>query len=417
MVLEGSTSSDSSFSDTFPSSDIDPYASDNASKGSSGSEFALVSPQPDGIYVDMSTLPRRWSIFGQRAHEAKLVGALRDTNAFAASVLQRPVKQEEADALALLLTKSVRMASYGTPVGTLFAGAMAYRSQKEMRFPGWAPFKEGSRFSRDSFGPLKGSVARAAWQVSRLSAWGLVGTMAGSIFFGSYALSVNLTGRAMDPRLKEFNDALKSRSQRGLGRENAGKVGNQEAGPKGMETYDMARQRRDAQGIGRSGFKRPGQTTDDASPTGGAFSEDHAEMIGSTGFLSEEEVRRAADARSESPRNQNARAYEQSSTASRQSTADSTSPKVGREVPASRQSGSTWDRLRNDAMTGEQKRSHRSAQPSGSDVSLGDSFSFSSSDEERQLAKSEAQRDFNARVEREREGKSFEEKGGGRDRW
>ncbi|KAK5136596.1 hypothetical protein LTR08_002610 [Meristemomyces frigidus] len=429
MVLEGATSSDSSFSDTLPTSDIDPYASGTPPYSNQrDAQLVLVTPQPNGIYINLNTLPRRWSIIGEKPHPKALVESLKDSNRFAATVLQRPVTQQEADAFAFHFAKSFRIASYGTPIGVLGGTAWAYRSNKDMRFPGWTPFKEGSRFSKDVFGPLKGNMARTAWQLSRVSAWQLVWAITAQIFFGSYAISVGLAGRAMDPRLKEFTEALKARVQNGVGKKNTGIVGNQEAGPKGLETYDMARQRRDAQGIGRSGLKWPKESSDDASPTGGAFSDDHGETMDSTGFLSEEDVRHAADARSESPRNQNSSAFEQSAVASRQSTGDNASPRVGREASASRQSGSTWDRLRTDAMSGEQKRSVRGTQPSqstgsrasaqgGANAPLGDSFSFSSSDEERQLAKSEAQRDFDARIEREREGRSFDEKSGGRDKW
>jgi hypothetical protein len=42
---------------------------------------------------------------------------------------------------------------------------------------------------------------------------------------------------------------------------------------------------------------------------------------------------------------------------------------------------------------------------------VGDSYSFSNSDEERQLAKTEAQKEFDARIERERQGRDFDDRG------
>lgn len=423
MVLEGATSADSSFSDTLPSSDIDTYDATNttASYGSSNSGLVPVQGTAQHVlHVNFDNLPRRWSLIGQKPHPKVLYDGIRDSCRFATTVLNRPVTQEEADAMAYHFAKSLRIGSYGTPIGVVLGTAMAWRTQKDMRFPGWAPFKEGSRFSKDAFGPLRGQMARVAWQFSRVSAYWLVGGTLGQIFFGSYALSVGLAGRAMDPRLKEFTEALKLRMKNGVGRENTGQVGNQEAGPKGSETYDMARQRRDAQARSRGSRQPRAQAADDASPTGGAFSEDYMEAAGASGFMSEDEVRRAADARAESPRNQSSAAVEQSTVASRQPT------RGAQEAPA--KSGSAWERLRKGAMTGEPKRSSSSTQSSGSAGSrpsaqegdgtvLGDSFGFSSNDEDRQLAKSEAQRDFDARVEREREGRNFDEKGGGRGRW
>jgi len=51
-----------------------------------------------------------------------------------------------------------------------------------------------------------------------------------------------------------------------------------------------------------------------------------------------------------------------------------------------------------------------------------DSFTFDEREEDRQLAKAEAQRDFDARIERERQGRDFAEGsrgggGGGGGRW
>ena len=81
--------------------------------------------------------------------------------------------------------------------------------------------------------------------------------------------------------------------------------------------------------------------------------------------------------------------------------------------------GSTWDRIRRNAASGQaqpdQRSHHNTARPIQREQSesstLGDSFSFSSTDEERQLAKTEAQREFDDRLERERKGGDFEDRG------
>ena len=416
MVLENATASDPSYSDNLPSSDIDPYASGNPPyTDTKDPSLVRVSPQSSNVYINLNELPRRWSLIGTKPHPQILVDGVQDQVRFATNILQRPVTQDEANAFAFHFAKSLRIASYGTPVGVVFGTAMAYRTQKDWKFPGWSPFKEGSRFSKDVFGPLKGQMARTAWQLTRVSAYWLVGATVAQIFFGSYALSVSLAGRAMDPRLKDFTKALQQRQQSGLGREATGQVGNESAGPKGMETYDMARQRRDAQERFRRRPASAGQA-DDASPTGSMFSDEYMDAPGSSSFLSEEEVRQQAEARlrpSREPSQQSS--YEQSASASRQSTADESSPRADRQE-SPRQSGSAWDRLRQTAMSGEQSRTFRGSQPSesagsrapargGDNVSTGDSFSFSSSDQDRQLGKSQAQKDFDAMLEREREGR------------
>jgi hypothetical protein len=64
--------------------------------------------------------------------------------------------------------------------------------------------------------------------------------------------------------------------------------------------------------------------------------------------------------------------------------------------------GDAWDRRRNVGASRE---------------SLSDSFSFSETDEERELAKAEAQAEFDKRVERERHGKNFEAPSSGGKTW
>lgn len=45
------------------------------------------------------------------------------------------------------------------------------------------------------------------------------------------------------------------------------------------------------------------------------------------------------------------------------------------------------------------------------DSTLGDSFTFAGSDEERQRAQVQAQREFDERIEKERQGKDFNDEG------
>lgn len=82
---------------------------------------------------------------------------------------------------------------------------------------------------------------------------------------------------------------------------------------------------------------------------------------------------------------------------------------------SSRPGESTWDRLRRGGAPipgeriqkprpGEREREHREPREASS---LGDSYSFVEGDEERKRAKEQAQQEFDARIERERQGKEF----------
>ncbi|KAK3678217.1 hypothetical protein LTR78_002313 [Recurvomyces mirabilis] len=450
MVLEEAAASSDSFqynNDSFPS-DPDRYESMGSTDSTRGSGEWMRIPQKGiqdanqetPVYINLNNLPRRFALINAGDHPDFVIKGIQQQCFFVAQTLQRPITQPEADALAYHFAKSLRMASYGSPIGTAIAVALAYRGRKTYRFPGWTPFKEGSRFSKDRFGPLfTGYRARIAWQGTRFWAYGMVGAVLGQIFFGSYALSVSLAGRAMDPRLKSFNEALREKQKSGLGAQVGRRAEDESAGPRGMETYDMARQRRSAQGTGinRKGREQKEEKNwDDASPTGSmSFDEEVAYGAEQSGFMSEQEVQRQADARmstssdrsspQETGRPTNNPRTSQSSRASRENT-ESKQPSSG--------SGGAWDRLRQEAMSSSSSQrspstSSRGMTPSNSagarapgrgreDASSGDSFSFSSDDADRQLAKGEAQREFDARLERERTGGDFVAGGGGgRRKW
>ncbi|KAK3626262.1 hypothetical protein LTR56_019933 [Elasticomyces elasticus] len=424
MVLENATASDAfTATDTSPSSDFDPYDSTDQTPSTYTSDDGNIlrvqqndlngKPLAEPVKIKLNDLPRRWAFFGQAQHPDFLLKGVQDQVTFVANLMQRPVTQDEANALAFHFAKSIRMASYGAPIGIAVAQFLAYRGNSTYRFPLWTPIKEGGRFQKDVFGPLRGMSARVMWQASRLSAYTFVGTVLGQIFFGSYALSVSLAGRAMDPRLKDFNEALRNRQKSGLGTERGQRVEDQSAGPKGNETYDMARQRRSVQEVGRRGKAVP--AGDDASPTGGAFSDDFNDAD-EVGFMDEQEVRRKTDALIAASRNRS------SPTASGDTTSNvnSQTPRASREAqPQPPSTGSSWDRLRQGAMSGQPGDASKGMAPSGSAGSrapaqasdtdaMSDSFSFSS---DRESAKSEAQREFDARMERERAGKDFNEGG------
>ena len=85
--------------------------------------------------------------------------------------------------------------------------------------------------------------------------------------------------------------------------------------------------------------------------------------------------------------------------------------------------GSAWDRIRQQARSGQQKPGPEKSRPIAPPVTRGgtssDGFSnFSSSAEKDRAAREAAQREFDARVEREREGGEFGSgTGGDQKRW
>ncbi|KAH9845386.1 hypothetical protein Tdes44962_MAKER06671 [Teratosphaeria destructans] len=434
MVLDNATTSESSFSEPQPSSDIDPYSTSSSTVADSHypnrpgrsvqvsrTSYREGRQVAEPIYINLNDLPRPFAIRASRQQPKLLADAIGMQCQSAAAVLQRPMSQEEANALAFHLAKSLRIASYGPPIGFAVGVAMMWRTRKSMRFPFYAPFTEGSRWSKDRLGPLRGRHARYMWHGMRLTGYCVVSMILSQIFFASYAFTTATAGRGLDPRLQELTRALQQRAKDGRSRERGegiGKVGNQESGPKSGETYEMARQRVQAQNMMRR--SRQGDLAGhDASPTGGAFSDEYMNQGEQPGFMSEQEVRQQVD--SGSTWSDEAWKSSQSDVAARRQAHDDASPQA-----PSKPAGGAWERLRSQAMSGRPdipRRQSRGLAPpdSAGDRWLGtdreaasgtDSFNFSSSKEERQSAKSEAQRDFDRRLEQERAGKVFGEPDG-----
>jgi hypothetical protein len=260
----------------------------------------------------------------------------------------------------------------------------------------------------------------------RVLAYGAVGKYIGDILFGSYSMSVAAVGELSDPRLKAIVNAVRQQGQRRQG----GLSGPIPTGPVGST-------QRGGAGMGKN------KQQDDASPTGGIYGNDQDDMRQGESGKSDEPY----------PSNWPKPGYSQPQTetpkaslpiegrdtqASQSNDFDDASPTAGQGMRAdtAQQSGSAWERIRRGSKSGGQSggsswpTNNQEASPQSREsawaklqnntqpeqrqgLTTGDSFAFSKSDEERSLAKDEAQKEFDARVERERRGGDFNS--GGRD--
>ncbi|KAF2162510.1 hypothetical protein M409DRAFT_58265 [Zasmidium cellare ATCC 36951] len=425
MVLEEATSpqepSASTFPSDAPSSDDDPYAGDRSPTILSTRDPTYVpinQPGSEQIYVNLTNLPK--PVF-QSTHPPFMTSAIQDACKAASSVLQRPVRQEEADALAYHMTRGLRIGSYGGPIGTLCAMPIFLRGIPKFRFPGWTP---GKKFNPDKFMFLSGGRARIMWHTMRFFAYSFAGTMAGQVALGSYALSAGSAGRLMDPRLKDLSQKIRENARNGPGGLLPGKREvDQTAGPREGETVEMARQRARVQEAWRrnrqGGAVVTGGAVDDMSPTGGAFAGDFVEEGSgsqSDTFVSSDvqAQRQISSAQRQDGGQSQSPSQRPSGNGSRREEASDPFASSSSE-PESKPSGSAWERLRQQAASGQNRPSTSRAQPASRSTSNeGDSFTFSNADEDKQLARAEAQKQFDARIDREREGKDFEDSRGRR---
>ncbi|KAG4418254.1 hypothetical protein IFR04_008612 [Cadophora malorum] len=412
MVLHNASDSaaQDTFQDSAPSSDSDPYAASGSSSNSSVQNLAST------YHIDTSKLPRPLPWIGSLVgyNDELLSKALTKKIAHSSQVLQRPLSQEEVDAFAFWTAKQVSILSYGVPFGVGGGLWRCWSTANEFRMPFYRPNLE--TFNPQAFPPrmavLKGNNAIMAWHALRAVLYGGMGNILGQLFFGSYSMSVATVGELGDKRLKPFIDAVKSQAakQRGSLPNTTGQPGIGQQPGIGVQSRDdaspgtipMAEQSPDTSWEGMSEKKQPETTPQpkrwpQARPTPAPPPVDES---------SDQPFGMFDDA---------------SPTGGQGVQADI------RAAPVTSQGGSAWDRIRR----GEQSSTQRTAPITGSQqaqnqnawsrvqkdgAAISEGYSYSKA-EEGDLAKGEAQKEFDARVERERRGGDFAKGSGDQKRW
>lgn len=429
MVLDDATSDTSGFQNDNPPSEAPGEYLPNVSYTSQ---------------IDFSTLPQPVPLIGPLLGygEAYRTRVVQETLVGASKVVKRPLRHEEVQGIAELYNKVIVRQSWGDTIGMAAGATICYQKASTYRFPFWSPNLE--RFNPNELGPLRGHVARAGWHTCRALGYMALFGVIGDFIFRNSAVMTSLAALQRDPRLKEFNDQLANRMKGALEERDRNRD-RQRAGLPPQERRDQGT----TGGVG--GFSGSGASNakrrrtdnvDDMSPTGGTF----AESFGSasdTSMLSDEQMR-VQEARQQAEDSRAANTYQTDKAARQQQqqqtqaqrqrqdsfdfgdaspssspTASSQSPQGSRSAERGPPGESAWERIRR--QRGMSEQSPPSSPQSGGiqreqrQVStLGDSFSFSATEEERALAKSEAQKEFDARIERERQGKDFGSEGGRR---
>ena len=333
---------------------------------------------------------------------------------------------------------------WGGPLGLAAGGYQAYRTAATYRFPFMQPNLE--RFNPNLFGLMKfqvqGRQAQFMWHLMRTGAYTTFGMWVGGLLVGTYAATVAAVGEQQDPRLQDLIKAIRAKVQGpGSDAPPGDAPGRPRRGQKGDPTGQGTRRasklwknHRTAIGADAVSPARPtGTYGDDASPSSGdaydsydsSTAADQARSLAMNegSVLTDRQMRKQ-----EARQRPNPRSSPTETTASTfridkverqpRSFDDDASPTGGEGAfidsgyesdSGSGATGSTWDRIRQQAssspsseMAGRGGRGNRWGMQTPED-----SFSFSATEEERQLAKEEAQRSFDERIERERRGGEF----------
>ena len=317
-----------------------------------------------------------------------------------------------------LTYKEVRTMGFGNMLGIAAGFYRAYTTRESWRLPFWK--------MSENFDPalvrlpsgveiLKGEAAKTFYRFIRMSAYVGVGGLLGTCLVLPYAAAVASAGFVRDPRLKDIVAVM---IQQVKEERKARETGIKTTDPTGQgktSTSDLWKNHRTAIGEKQESY-------DDASPTGGAgassdldmsFSEPAGENPGGRGFDNPQTSITAQATRNRRPfptPSQNGPSSSDSSSDffdDQDSNAANQSPS---ERTSTQSSGSSWERLRRNASgqsssrPPNQRNRYSAAKRQGGD---GESFSYSGEDRDRQLAKEEAQKDFDERMDRERRGEDF----------
>ncbi|CAG8978995.1 hypothetical protein HYALB_00009897 [Hymenoscyphus albidus] len=369
-------------SDSMPPSDNDPY---------SNSDMA------NTHVVNFDNMPQPLPIFGQlfgygphvtMKKAAEMIGQIERK-------LGRRFTAEEMDAVVYWNAKTNRIRSYEPVLGIGGGLWRAYDTRQTFRFPFVRPDQLFPTFNKNafpltSFPVVRGPTAVIVWHGLRAFSYSAAGFALSKVLISSYASTATTVGILYDSRMtqltKEMNEILKT------------------------------------------GRKMPGQSTpqpsrnqlpqnqDDASPTGGIYGEedfgkDGPEMVSDNPTPPREQT---ALNPNPAPRFQQTR-WTGETESKPFDYFDDASPTGGQgmseDTRTSQPQGSAWERIRRGGGVPTQRQGSQDAwskqraqaQAGGSP----DDFTSTQLSEERRYSKQDAQKEFDARIDRERQGGDF----------
>ncbi|KAL8918230.1 MAG: hypothetical protein Q9172_005511 [Xanthocarpia lactea] len=389
----------------------DPY--DTSSQTSTDTDFS---------YIDRSQLPHPLPIVGPLFGYTStyLANLAASRLRYHTEAIGRSLSAKEREAVIFHAYKSATISSIGVPIAFGIGMYRAYATSESYRVPVWGDLKstegwwDGQKLRIMGQTVAEGSNARYLMHSFRYSAYGSLAVFIGGLIVNSYATTVAAVGELRDPRLKDFEQAIRTRSKAQMGDLEAMRTQRKDPTGQGNTTVSdlWKRHRKDIGGL------------DDASPSAGAdgYGGEVEKLGGSnTGIMTDSQMRleerRMQASPDDSPTENRASTFRLDKVEKQPKNFNETFDDASPTAPGDAddvQGGNAWERIRRQAQNPPSGKQNRQSwnqikkQQQGGSVA-GDSFTFSSDDEQRQLAKDEAQSEFDARVERERQGGNFNE--------
>ncbi|KIV87239.1 hypothetical protein PV11_02797 [Exophiala sideris] len=414
-----------------------------------------VSVEPETLHIgyEINRIPRtyhlafesmplgtfsRWALFGgpSRTRNAgtQVIDFIRGTE----NIIGRPLSQREAEGYAYHTSKKMLYGLTGTAVGVLIGGVIAQRNREKMKFPfrSAQPLENYQNFPNRYLPILRGQTALFAWRATRVSVWTVVGIFIARPIFAAIGNTVFYTGLNSDDRTKDLMDSIKGNLEQIASNRVREVAAGTRPRPQPQGQQDVQSAEPDSQAYYRDTQQ---DVTNDYQ---GDYSADNTFTDGSTDTgVTNDASMRAREARQPAsvfrgsygrpaPSTQQSRSQSDqpkdsfSGSASDPFFDDDASPTAGNDPNMGTPSTyspqrSAWARIRNQQNQGysggrENPPTERSsgmdrglsddpyAARRGEEQARGDAFSFSKPDADRQLAKDQAQKEFDAMLDKER---------------
>ncbi|MCJ1248937.1 hypothetical protein MMC30_006158 [Trapelia coarctata] len=413
MVLEATTDPSSDFTPDIPPSDFPSPDSDGNSNRLEAKYNLDISSLPHANFISAS-------LFGHT--EARLRNLIALNISAAAQRLRRMPTPDEFKALAYHTAKAQAIASYGAPLGIFGGAVQCYAVRENYKFPFVKP-SEGfnpNTFTLRGRTWLAGERARLFWHGLRFAAYGSFGGWIGGICCAAYASSVMAVGELTDPRLKALQELIKREAKEAMERTRAGQGQGQTkkvdvTGQGDKSTGELWRRHRTSIGANDT-------QADDASPSAGQQEMEFAQSMAVEerlyGTDNGKRMGRAGAGQTTSPPPTKQTAWNRAAARAKTNTPDSEPSTAGgfydnyddasptamdaqsATSTNSASGGSAWERIRREAAAKEPSSRSRRARGVQQQTSQGGDGG-GIDDRER------AQREFDAQLERERQGGSF----------
>ena len=355
-------------------------------------------------YDELPQLPFWAPFFGgtHAAYKLEIADVVVNTSA----LLGRGLTPEERDVIAYLAAKRTVTQSFEPPLSMAAAIYLERRGRSTSKFPFYTPKPtsfDPSFFPSKRMPMLQGPFSFIAWNATRFGCYAFVAHFVGGIFFQSYATSVQTAAMLRDPRLADLRRGFADR-RRGI----------KTPGSQGSQPWQMP---------------EDPSMKDAETPYGDAsYAEERAPATATTETTADPTRDRGSStaaptapspvARGSYPPPRQHPAPVQSASASDEFTESSffedddaspMAPTARAQSTASSSGGSAWERLRQQAKSspaGQGSGSSAGAPRSSTWGQNAEQYTYSQEDRDKASAKDQAQREFDAMLEKERRGDS-----------